>query len=591
VATDSELLYRGLTAPAAVAVQVAGAPATRESPLILGVLGHHEIEPQRLPGLRDALAGFLAEIAHYLPDTELRVIVGVAGAADLLFARAALERGLHVELVLPETPEACAAELDADGRAAWHALLEHPQASCTPLPLPLPGPPLSVGGDAERRGAAYTALTQTLLRRSSILLTPWEGHSPLRGGIAGAALRHVGVRTADHAQEVSLVMLGLADDVDAPDSLVHWTPVAPGPKGSASAAPGVSRMPAQLLGQLIDLNTYNRDFRRLRAQHPGRPVGSLLTRIPADLALVDRPALEAVDAEYGRADALALHYQSRSDRLFTLFVAMASTMGLAYLVYDKLAHRSALLVSYLVVLMCSLGLYYALRGQRWFAKHLTYRALAETLRVTFYLRLAGIDQRLDAMRVLALSGINRFHGFSLITHVLAALAMPEAAEHGTPNRERARCMEREWIEGQYRYFTAKVARLKRSGRRVKLLKHALFASLVVGIVAMILANGFMEGYKLLGGVSLRNTVTFGEGVLALLLAAMQLQDNHAASRELLLQYRNQGTHFARARQQLAGLTDPGARDHILLELGRDSLMESYMWTIHRYHREHEPGRH
>jgi hypothetical protein len=23
-------------------------------------------------------------------------------------------------------------------------------------------------------------------------------------------------------------------------------------------------------------------------------------------------------------------------------------------------------------------------------------------------------------------------------------------------------------------------------------------------------------------------------------------------------------------------------------LGRDSLMESYLWTIHRYHREHEP---
>ena len=26
----------------------------------------------------------------------------------------------------------------------------------------------------------------------------------------------------------------------------------------------------------------------------------------------------------------------------------------------------------------------------------------------------------------------------------------------------------------------------------------------------------------------------------------------------------------------------------LKQLGKDSLMESYLWAIHRYHREHEP---
>ena len=98
----------------------------------------------------------------------------------------------------------------------------------------------------------------------------------------------------------------------------------------------------------------------------------------------------------------------------------------------------------------------------------------------------------------------------------------------------------------------------------------------------------MDGYKILYGVSLKNFVTFLQGVFALLLGAWQLRDNNKASRELLLQYRNQGAHFARARQRLAGLTDLVERNRILLELGRDSLMESYMWTIHRYHREHEP---
>ena len=563
----------------------------RESPLIVGVLGHHELDSVRLPHLRDAFTAFLAEVQSHLCDTELRVIVGATCGGDLLFVREALERGLHVEIILPETPDALGEDFDADHRVALQGLCEHPKVRCTVLPEPS----LFDGrGNADARGAAYAALTETLVRRSSILLTLWDGHSLVHGGIADVALRHVGVHTADDAAEISLVMLGLADDVDATDSIVSWTPATPAQTASAVVSRMVSHMPAQLVRQLTDLDTYNRDFRRLRALQRDRPVASLLSDLPEDVSLDDRSALEEVDAEYGKADALALHYQARSDRLFALFVAMAFTMGLAYLTYEKLAHRSLLLVSYLVVLICSLGLYHALRGQHWFAKHLTYRALAETMRVTFYLRLAGIDHHLDGARVLALSGINRFRGFSLITHVLAALAIrdTQASERRVPSRNRASWMEREWIEGQYRYFVRKVGQLRRKGQRVKILKNTLFATILIVIVAMILEDGVMEGYKILFGVTLKNVATFVEGVFALLLGAWQLHENNRASRELLLQYRNQSTHFARARQQLAGLSDVGERNHVLLELGRDSLMESYMWTIHRYHREHEPvGRH
>jgi hypothetical protein len=61
-----------------------------------------------------------------------------------------------------------------------------------------------------------------------------------------------------------------------------------------------------------------------------------------------------------------------------------------------------------------------------------------------------------------------------------------------------------------------------------------------------------------------------------------------ATRELLWQYRNQLNHFSRARLQLARSTSANRRREIFAELGKDSLMESYLWTIHRYHREHEP---
>ena len=91
------------------------------------------------------------------------------------------------------------------------------------------------------------------------------------------------------------------------------------------------------------------------------------------------------------------------------------------------------------------------------------------------------------------------------------------------------------------------------------------------------------------GVSLRNTMTFLMGLLALLLAVWKLHQGKMATRELLWQYRNQLTHFSEARRQLARTTSQRRRNDVFFGLGKDSLMESYLWTIHRYHREHEPS--
>jgi hypothetical protein len=73
-----------------------------------------------------------------------------------------------------------------------------------------------------------------------------------------------------------------------------------------------------------------------------------------------------------------------------------------------------------------------------------------------------------------------------------------------------------------------------------------------------------------------------------LLGAWELHQDKMATRELLWQYRNQLRHFALARAQLACITSPRRRHAVLAGLGKDSLMENYLWAIHRYHREHEP---
>ncbi len=563
---------------------------TANTPFIVGVLGYLDFDPHNGPRLHNAVTAFAAEIKRHLPDTELQIIVGMLTSADLLVVQSMLDLAVSVETVLPMPLEEYSRNFSADALTMLKDLSARPDIRCTILRTPAQASAGDSCSSAQRH-AMYANLTEALSRRSSLLLTVWDGHSALPGGAANTGLRHVGVRSDGDASEASLVMHAEVDDADSADGLISWIPAAE----SAGAAigtvpPSQQSMPAQLARQLAELNGYNREFQHLLADGRFDRRDSLLASLPGDARCDDRLMLVEIDAQYAKADALAVHFQWRSDRLFHLFGVMAFGMGLAYLIYDKLDQANSLLGAYLVLLLFGLAVYHALRDKHWFAKHLSYRAIAETMRATFYLRLASLDQQVDAARVLALSGINRFHGFGLITQVLTAVAVPDvhAAANLDFDPQRSRYIEQTWIDSQHRYFVAKVAKLKRSSLRMKRLKNVLFFVVLLVIIALFLFDRTMRRSNVAPGVSLEKLLTFFEGLLALLLGVWQLHEGKMASRELLWQYRNLRNHFARARQKLSRLTTSSERNDILVALGRDSLMESYLWTIHRYHREHEP---
>ena len=555
--------------------------------------------------MRGAVTAFVHEMRQHLLDTELRIMVGMAEGADLLVAQTVLELGLGVDAVLPMPLDKYAADFDAETLELLHTLLRRPDVVCVELPLPAQLDDAAAIGTPAHRNALYANLTDALIRRSSLLLTLWDGQSsPLPGGTADTVLRYLGVRTDENVHEDRIVFVDAPADFHSASRLVYWIPAA---RSGAPPAPDVrlpcfllgvgdnvvqrrESMPAQLQWQLTGLNRFNLEFAQLTVAGSLHAPDSLLATLPVGAPLHDRPTLEEIDAQYGKADALAVYYQKRSDRLFALFGVMALTMGLAYLIYEKLTESRLVLIVYLVILLSSLGVYYVLQGRRWFAKHLTYRVLAETMRAKFYLRLAGADHLVDAGAVLSLSGIDQFHGFSWISCVLKSVKPPELRPRTSPGPDsrQSRFVEQAWIENQHRYFTSKVARLEKSSRRIKRLRNSLFVVILLVILVLFLFGEYLQDTDLGLGVPLKNIITFCMGFLAVVLAVWELHQDKMATRELLWQYRNQQGHFSRAKMQLAHITALSRRQDVLAELGKDSLMESYLWTIHRYHREHEP---
>jgi len=567
-----------------------------------------DLDPGNVPELRNSIAAFLRELKGHLPDTEIVVIVGMAAGADLLVAQTALDLGVRIEAVLPMPLEHYAEDFDPDTLRLLKTLLARPDVRCTEL-----HPPPHRGGDpgrAPHRDRLYANLTETLIRRSSMLLALWDGQSsPLPGGTTDTVLRFLGVRSDANQLAEGIVLVDSAEEADSHERLVYWIPAA---RSSGAPADPLRRpcflrsvgdnellmqpsMPASLAFQLAGLNRYNREYRELVDAGDLGNADSLLTALLAETPPRERLLLEEINAQYVKADVLAIHYQRRSELLFRLFAATTFALGLAYLIYEKLDESRVLLVAYVVILLGSLGVYYALRNRHWFAKHLSYRALAETMRAKFYLRLAGVDHRVNAAEVLALSGIDRFHGFGWISYVLAGVEAPDVHAEASydPDLRRTRSVELHWIESQHRYFTSKVARLGRSSHRLKMLRNALFVIILMVIMVLFLFGERMGGEGMGGegvhpAIPLKNLLTFFMGFLAVLLGVWELHQNKMATRELLWQYRNQLEHFARARLELRRFGTAHRRNEVLIALGRDSLMECYLWTIHRYHREHEP---
>jgi len=563
-------------------------PQLDSSPFIVGLTGHPDLEAARIPLLTDIAVSFLLEIRQHLPDTDVRVLLDARNQTSLAIARAILALNISVDALVD------AVGSDAN---AMKELLQHPQVHW------IEGLAAVVCGPDGMPGAT---LGDILVRRSSLLLALWDGRSSsVPDDTADQVFRFLGVGGEQSDTINRIEVSTMVNDLDVTARLVFWVPARrPSldyPDENVrqcyyllSAGDNVLEvqhtMPASLKRRLAELNEYNFEFERFTADGSLPRSASLMPNEAEMLATSDVSILENIDRQFVKADSLAGYMQRRSDRLFNTFGVAAFTMGLAYLVYDKITESKVLLMLYMLILLISLIVYYFFQTKRWFGKYLSCRALAETLRVRFYLALAGVDRRMHTRELIALTGIYRFPGFGWISFALDSIEATglEPGDSIENAALRSRLVDQTWIEDQYRYFLRKVATMQKHRVWIGRLKSGVFMAGLLVLSAMFMFREALNHVDVRTGLPLKNVLTFCSGSLAIVLGVWELRQNKMAVQELLWQYRNQLSQYRRARTQLQRATSRARRDEILKELGENSLMEIYLWAIHRYHREHAP---
>lgn len=570
---------------------------------VVGITGHRDLAPGALDATRDAVKTTLETLKGQLGDADLQVDCGMAVGADQLVAEVAIELGIQVHAVLPMPRSMYEDDFTGDDLVTLARLLESPGVTVHELPLPPGMDPQKAAMQGPERDRLYARLGDYLVRRANLLLALWDGKvNGLEGGTGDVLLRYLDASPADTPFNGNLEVLPGEADLPAESNLAVWIHVDRGEEQTLLAGEvsylaggvGIGRvhgypsMPSSIEERLAALRGHLSEYQDLTEAKKIGPGWSLLGSLDTDALpgeLVSR--LRRIDETYLRVDGLALYNQKRSDRTFALFGLMAGAMGLLFLLYAKIAAVNVFLLGYLALFAGGFLAYRTVSKRHWFTRHLVYRVIAESLRVRFFMALAGLDDRKDFDRLLDLTGIRRFPGFSWVADALR-IAVPLATDSQPQEAQRIELVKGLWIDDQAAYFKRKIHGLHEEHERLEKIKHGLFVLSFVGVVGLVLFKKLLVGTSVVEGLDLKTLMVFLMGLLPLWLGIWEIYQNKMAVRELLWQYRNQADLFAAAAARLESSRDDAEARHVLHDLADRSLHEVYLWAIHRFHREHEP---
>lgn len=566
---------------------VDGLPRTRLH-LNIGVTAHRDLVDAEIPRLRRECNAFLEGLQRAFPALPLRLISALATGGDQLAAEEALALGIEVMVPLP-LPQAVYEHdfRDASALAHFRDLLARSRQRTLPL---APGNTLdAVRERGPARNRQYAQLGMFVSSRCQVLLALWDGvPSDATGGTAqvvGYHLRNVmpGFSAADAAPNL------LADDES---DLVYHVPcnrrlavhAAGGIESAAprwlttdgATAPGAP-MPPQYLHVFGQMQDFNLDASR-HAPAIQRDAASLL--VPP-MPAAPPAAVRELDAVFGAADWLAVHFRSRVRASMLLTHAFAAAMGLAFILYSDLDANRGYIAVFLLLFALGLAIRWIGKRREWHRKYLDYRGLAEGLRVQAYWRLAGVEpppnDSLGYDSFLQKQDVD----LSWIRHAMRSTGLPHDEAFDADERW-LQWVIAGWVgqrgsgSGQLAYFDEGTQRRERAYRSTTLLGELSLAGGLLGAIALLLGGNRM-------GTGAQAQLLVAMGLLPLLAGIREAFSYKNADKELIKQFRFMSRLFGSCRARLDLARDPAESRYLLRALGNACLEEHAEWIL--LHRE------
>lgn len=574
------------------------------TPMVIGITGHRDITKESARNAFHQATVFFADLKKKYPSTPVYLLSGMADGADRVVVEAALKAEIPVKAVLPMNLEMYKADFDQQSADDLDSLLANDQVETIELGLPHDLDKAAALKPGAERNRLYARLGDHLLRHCSILIALWDGVSVGKeGGTSEVVLQYLDCTGDDPLNFVNALPVEpktteyvywcpvqrQRNAVEAETLRLPAQPVYLTGQVSGNTLLMHSQMPKQLQEQLNYLDQYNSQYDEVVSEGKFVTWGGLLENFTVAKDSANTDLLKSIDEQYQKADGLAIFNQQFSEKQFKLFAYMAALMGLLFLFYAKILASKVFLIGYLGLFIAGFWMFRQTERRNWFSRHLMQRVIAETLRTRFYLLLAGVNNKVDIKKLLFLSGVNQFSGFSWINMVFKLHDNESGKEISAEKQQKnIELVTSVWLEDQAGYFKNKIHKLEHSHHRIEKIKQRLLIASALSVVILIFFKSYLVSNSLFGLIDFKTIVVFLMGLLPFWLGVWEIYLNKLAVKELLWQYKNQSEIFALAAFRMQHAKNIEQRQQILSELGEKSLMENYLWTIHRYHREHEP---
>ncbi|MEM1145361.1 MAG: hypothetical protein AAGI88_22505, partial [Pseudomonadota bacterium] len=568
---------------------------TRALKLNIGVTGHRDLVPSEIPGIRDEVRGFFAELTQQYSDLTLELISGLAEGADSVVAEVALDMGMPVVAVLPmEQSEYEQDFKDADSLSNFRDLLSR----CQVVTL---SPDTAVENTEELspreiRSLLYAQLGVFLSNHCQILLTLWDGKQTEEVG---------GTHSVTH-YHLTGVMPGFESLVESPSLLAdnendlayHIVCSRQGEHGQPDDrySPLESFWVTAHFGRLQDRRMpedYQQMFERLALFSadcrsyavPLMEQSTSLVEVPPGVQIPDE--CRVIDELYQSADWLAVRYQRLFSRSLLLSHLLAVCMGFIFIIYSELLEYSGLAWLFLGLFATGIGFHYLSERRGWHRKYLDYRALAEGLRVQVYWSLAGVVDGHAAEFAYDNFLQKQDVDLSWIRHVMRSASL-QSFRNTRPDPRWVDWVSEHWVgfsdntDGQLGYYESKARQRSAAYRRNDSLgKGVLWIGVSMAAFLGFFATSMSEDQTFVLVILM--------GVLPLIAGVSDTYSHKKADKELIKQYQFMARIFANARRLLNGTEDVEFKRRILRAVGKAALEEHAEWLLMQRERPLEHG--
>jgi hypothetical protein len=285
--------------------------------------------------------------------------------------------------------------------------------------------------------------------------------------------------------------------------------------------------------------------------------------------------LSSINHLFCISDWLAIHYQKLTYATLRGTHLLAFLMGLMFILYSDLRTQEIFMLLFLLFFAIAAALQkYAKKGA-WHRKYLDYRALAEGLRVQFYLSAAGITSDNESKFTHDNFLQTQDPELGWIRNVMRVAGTRCDAEREVSDAGLQFTLK-EWVgdeqSGQLAYYRRKAEQWVQRNRNTERLS---MLSLVTSIIVILLI--LVGGNRLADG--LVDPLFAFMGAMLLAYAVRQGYAQSTAEKELIKQYEFMLRVFENAKRRLDGADDDVERRQIIRALGGSCLDEHAEWIL------------